>query len=55
MVAGGFARVAEDYLDLVRAATLDAAAFDYVRRVRVAASGLDGQGPLIGAAALVLR
>ncbi|HYI51145.1 MAG TPA: ROK family protein [Microbacterium sp.] len=55
VVAGGFARVAEDYLDLVRAATLDAAAFDYVRRVRVAASGLDGQGPLIGAAALVLR
>ena len=55
VVAGGFARVAEDYLDLVRAAMQDAAAFDYVRRLQVAASGLDGQGPLVGAAALVLR
>lgn len=55
VIAGGFAQVADDYLDLVRAAMQDAAAFDYVRRLRVAASGLDGEGPLIGAAALVLR
>jgi glucokinase len=55
VIAGGFAQVAEDYLDLVRAAVQDAAAFDYVRRLRVSASGLDGHGPLIGAAALVLR
>ena len=55
VIAGGFARVAEDYLDLVRAAAQDAPVFDYARRVRVEASGLHGDGPLIGAAALVLR
>jgi glucokinase len=55
VIAGGFAGVSPDYLDLVRAAVQDAAVFDYARRVRVAASGLDGDGPLIGAAALVLR
>jgi glucokinase len=55
VVAGGFVQVAEDYLDLVRASVQDAAPFDYVRNVRVAASGLGGHGPLIGAARLVLR
>lgn len=55
VIAGGFAKVADDYLDLVRASAQEAAVFDYARRVRVAASGLDGHGPLIGAAALVLR
>lgn len=55
VIAGGFAEVADDYLDLVRASVQEAAVFDYARRVRVAASGLDGHGPLIGAAALVLR
>lgn len=55
VIAGGFAGVTPDYLDLVRAAVHESAVFDYARRVRVAASGLDGNGPLIGAAALVLR
>jgi len=55
VIAGGFARVADDYLDLVRVAAKDAAVFDYARAVRIRASGLDGHGPLIGAAALVLR
>jgi glucokinase len=55
VIAGGFVQVAPDYLDLVRASAQDAAAFDYVRRVRVAASGLQGHGPLVGAAALILR
>lgn len=55
VVAGGFAQVADDYLDLVRDAAHGAAVFDYARRVRVTASGLDGHGPLVGAAALVLR
>ena len=55
VIAGGFAQVAADYLDLVRASAQEAAVFDYARQVRVAASGLDGHGPLIGAAALVLR
>ena len=55
VIAGGFAGVSADYLDLVRASVAEAAVFDYARRVRVAASGLDGDGPLIGAAALALR
>lgn len=55
VVAGGFAQVSADYLDLVRESAAEAAVFDYARRVRVSASGLDGHGPLIGAAALVLR
>ena len=55
VIAGGFAGVTPDYLDLVRASVVEAAVFDYARTVRVAASGLDGDGPLVGAAALVLR
>ncbi len=55
VIAGGFARVAGDYLDLVRASAQDAAPFEYVRRLRVTASGLGDHGPLVGAAALVLR
>ena len=55
VIAGGFVQVAADYLDLVQASATEAAVFDYARRVRVAASGLGGDGPLIGAAALVLR
>jgi metal-dependent hydrolase (beta-lactamase superfamily II) len=39
----------------VRASVQDAAPFGYVRDVRVAASGLGGHGPLIGAGRLVLR
>ncbi|SFS14962.1 glucokinase [Microbacterium sp. cf046] len=55
VIAGGFSQVAADYLELVRAAAAEAAVFEYARRVRVVESGLDGHGPLIGAAALVLR
>lgn len=54
-IAGGFAKVADDYVDLVRAAVQDAALHAYARRCRVVASGLDGDGPLLGAAALALR
>lgn len=55
VLGGGFVQVAPDYLDLVRESVADAAAFDYVRRVEVTGSGLSGHGPLVGAAALVLR
>lgn len=55
VIAGGFAGVAVDYLDLVSEAAHEAAVFDYAKRVRVSGSGLDGNGPLVGAAALVLR
>ena len=55
VVAGGFSNVAPDYIELVRAAADEIAVFDYSRRVRIAATGLDGRGPLVGAASLVLR
>lgn len=54
-IAGGFAKVADDYVDLVAAAAHEAALHAYARRCRVLPSGLDGDGPLLGAAALALR
>lgn len=54
-IAGGFARVADDYIDLVRAAAQTASVHAYARRCRIVGSGLDGDGPLLGAAALALR
>lgn len=55
VVAGGFADVSPDYLDLVRAGVRNAAVLEYAAGVRVVPSGLSGTGPLAGAAALVLR
>lgn len=52
-VGGGFSRVAPDYLDLVQVAATDSALTEYAGAVRVVPSGLDSDGPLIGAAALV--
>ena len=54
-IAGGFSHVADDSIDLVRAAASAAAVHAYARRCRIVASGLDGDGPLLGAAALALR
>lgn len=54
-IAGGFSQVADDYIDLVREAARGASVHAYARRCRVVASGLDGDGPLLGAAALALR
>ncbi|QAY59363.1 ROK family protein [Microbacterium protaetiae] len=54
-VGGGFSHVAEDYVELIGAALRDAASLAYARAARVVRSGLGGDGPLIGAAALVLR
>jgi glucokinase len=51
-VGGGFANVRADYLDIVRESARRYAIFPYARRVRIAASGLAGTGPLLGAAAL---
>ncbi|MFJ4167062.1 ROK family protein [Microbacterium sp. NPDC089698] len=53
-IGGGFSRVADDYIDLVQAALVESAQHDYSRRTRVVRSGLGDEGPLIGAAALVL-
>ena len=54
-VGGGFSHVAPDLLDFVREAIAKRAPFPFVAKVRVVPSGLSGEGPLIGAAALVHR
>ncbi len=54
-VGGGFSRVRSDYIDIVRDAAHANAVFPYARRVKVTASGLGDEGPLLGAAALALR
>ncbi|WP_417563940.1 ROK family protein [Microbacterium sp.] len=53
-VGGGFSHVSDDYVGLVAAALRDAAQLPYARATRVVRSGLHGDGPLVGAAALVL-
>ncbi|MDI6942861.1 ROK family protein [Microbacterium barkeri] len=54
-ISGGFSNVSDDYVDLVAAALRDWAALPYAQRTRVVRSALGGDGPIIGAAALVLR
>lgn len=54
-IAGGFVNVADDYIDRVRASVLRAALHPYARAVRVTRSSLADDGPLLGAAALILR
>jgi glucokinase len=54
-IGGGFARVTPDLFDFVRAAIAERTAFAFVTKVKVVPSGLSGDGPLIGAAALVHR
>ncbi|WP_150958539.1 ROK family protein [Microbacterium testaceum] len=54
-IAGGFSQVAPDYIDQVRAAAEAASLHAYARRCRIVGSGLDGDGPLLGAAALALQ
>lgn len=54
-IGGGFSRVSPDYIDLVQQALTASAVHEYSRRTRVVRSGLGDEGPLIGAAALVLR
>jgi len=54
-IGGGFSRVSDDYIDLVQRALTASAVHEYSRRTRVVRSGLGDGGPLIGAAAFVLR
>lgn len=54
-IGGGFSHVSHDYIDLVQAAVSAHSSFGFVTKTRVVASGLSGEGPLIGAAALVHR
>jgi len=54
-IGGGFSHVSPDLFDFIRAAIAKRAPFPFVAKVRVVPSGLSGDGPLIGAAALVHR
>lgn len=54
-IGGGFSHVSDDYVALVGAAVSGHSDFGFVTKTRVVASGLSGEGPLIGAAALVHR
>lgn len=55
VIAGGFVNVADDYIDRVNASVQRSALHPYARAVRVTRSSLAGDGPLLGAAALILR
>ncbi len=54
-IGGGFSQVSPDLFDIIRGAIRERAAFPFVAKVRVIPSALSGDGPLIGAAALVHR
>ncbi|MBC7590104.1 MAG: ROK family protein, partial [Salinibacterium sp.] len=54
-IGGGFSHVTPDLFDFIRGAIALRAPFPFVAKVRVIASGLSGEGPLIGAAALIHR
>ncbi len=54
-IGGGFSHVSDDYIELVQRAVSRHSDFGFVTKTRVVASGLSGEGPLIGAAALVHR
>jgi glucokinase len=53
-IGGGFSQATPDLFDVIRS-TIAEHYFGFVRKVRVVPSGLSGEGPLIGAAALVHR
>ncbi|WP_105566663.1 ROK family protein [Microbacterium halophytorum] len=54
VIGGGFSHVSPDYVELVGEALRASAPLDYARRAAVVPSALGGDGPLLGAAALVL-
>ena len=54
-IGGGFSHVTPDLFGFIRQAIDERAAFGFVTKVDVVPSGLSGEGPLIGAAALVHR
>lgn len=53
-IGGGFSQVTPDLFDMIRQTT-DKHYFAFVRKVRIVPSALSGEGPLIGAAALIHR
>lgn len=54
-IGGGFSHVTPDLFDFIREAIAKRANFPFVAKVRVIPSALSGDGPLIGAAALIHR
>ena len=54
-IGGGFSHVTPDLFDFIREPIAERVEFDYIRAVRVVPSGLSGDGPLVGAAALIHR
>lgn len=54
-IGGGFSQVTPDFFDFIREPIAERTQFGFVTKVRVVPSGLSGDGPLIGAAALVHR
>jgi glucokinase len=54
-IGGGFSHVTPDIFDVIREPIAERVEFDYIRDVRVVPSGLSGDGPLVGAAALIHR
>jgi glucokinase len=54
-IGGGFSHVTPDLFDIIREPIAERVEFDYIRKVEVVPSGLSGDGPLVGAAALIHR
>ena len=54
-IGGGFSHVAPELFDYIREPIAERAEFGFVTKVRVVPSALSGDGPLIGAGALVHR
>lgn len=54
-IGGGFSHVSPDLFDFIRESVAERSAFEFATRVRVLPSSLSGEGPLIGAAALIHR
>lgn len=55
VIGGGFSHVCPDYVELVRAARDEVAAYPFLARAEIVRARLGGDAPLIGAAGLVLR
>lgn len=54
-IGGGFSHVTPDLFEYIAAGVAERTVFDFVNHVKVVPSGLSGDGPLIGAAALIHR
>lgn len=54
-IGGGFSQVAPVFFDHIRAPIAERVQFGFVTKVQVVASALSGDGPLVGAAALIHR